>query len=152
MPSSRYPQLAFRFNVEIDSIQVGSFSECSGIQVETEVEEIQVGGLNDWRPKLPKGSKYGNLVLKRGITDSDVLWKWHQQVVAGKFERKNVAIVLWNERVADEQWRWTFKDAFPVKWTGPELKGDSSAVAVETLELAHHGRADTAVKQGGSGA
>jgi hypothetical protein len=27
----------------------------------------------------------------------------------------------------------------PVKWSGPQLSLDSAKVAIETLELAHHG-------------
>jgi phage tail-like protein len=35
--------------------------------------------------------------------------------------------------------RWTFEQAYPVKWSGPQFKADDNAVAVETLELAHEG-------------
>jgi phage tail-like protein len=38
-----------------------------------------------------------------------------------------------------DRWRWNFAQAYPVKWVGPELKADSSTVAFETIELAHHG-------------
>jgi phage tail-like protein len=38
-----------------------------------------------------------------------------------------------------ETWRWSFQNAYPVKWVGPELKADGSAVAIETIELAHNG-------------
>jgi hypothetical protein len=34
---------------------------------------------------------------------------------------------------------WDFKEAFPVKWTGPELRADSGNVAFESIELAHRG-------------
>ena len=39
----------------------------------------------------------------------------------------------------EDVWRWNFKDAYPVKWSGPELRGSNTEVAVETLELAHRG-------------
>jgi phage tail-like protein len=35
--------------------------------------------------------------------------------------------------------RWTLDKAFPVKWVGPSFKSDEAAVAIESLELAHHG-------------
>jgi phage tail-like protein len=66
------------------------------------------------------------------------MWKWHQEVVIGKFERKNGAIILMDV-TGQEKWRWNFSEAFPVKWTGPDLKADSNTVAFETIELAHHG-------------
>ena len=132
------PYLSFRFLVEIQGLIVGGFSEVSGLQAETEVEEKREGGVNDYVHKLPTITKYPNITLKRGITDSDVLWNWHQDVVKGKFKRRTVYIIL-QDSEGNEKWRWEFDDAYPVKWTGPDLKADSSTVAVETLELAHKG-------------
>jgi len=132
------PYMGFRFLVEIQGLIVAGFTEVTGLQAETEFEEIKEGGVNDHIHKLPKLTKYPNITLKRGITDSDVLWKWHQEVVSGHFKRKDGFIVLLDS-VGDEKWRWFFSDAYPVKWTGPDLKTDSSTVAVETLELAHNG-------------
>ena len=34
---------------------------------------------------------------------------------------------------------WTFKQACPVKWTGPTLQAGTSAVAFESIELIHRG-------------
>jgi len=132
------PYLSFRFLVELQSLIVGGFSEVSGLQAETEIEEIREGGVNDYVHKLPKITKYSNITLKKGITDCDTLWKWHQDVVNGKVERKTVFVVLMDSE-GNEKWRWSFERAYPVKWQGPDLKADSSAVAVETLELAHNG-------------
>nr|CBH39152.1 conserved hypothetical protein [uncultured archaeon] len=132
------PYLNFRFLVEIQGLIVGGFSEVSGLQAETETEEIQEGGVNDYVHKLPKITKYPNITLKRGITDSEALWKWHQEVVNGIIMRKSGFIILMDSE-GNEKWRWSFEDAYPVKWQGPDLKADSSAVAVETLELAHNG-------------
>ena len=132
------PYLSFRFLVEIQGLIVGGFSEVSGLQAETKLEEIREGGVNDYVHKLPKITEYPNITLKRGITDSDVLWKWHQEVVKGKFKRRTVYIIM-QDSEGNEKWRWEFDDAYPVKWTGPDLKSDSNTVAVETLELAHKG-------------
>lgn len=132
------PYLNFRFLVEIQGLIVGGFSEVSGLQAETEVEEIREGGVNDHVHKLPKITKYTNITLKRGITDSDVLWKWHQKVVRGLFLRKSGFIILLDSE-GNEKWRWHFIDAYPVKWTGPDLKADSSTVAVESVEITHNG-------------
>ena len=65
------------------------------------------------------------------MTDSDKLWKWHQDVVYGKVVRKEVHILMLKERSDDVAYAWGFKDAFPVKWTGPELKAEGSTVAFE---------------------
>jgi phage tail-like protein len=141
-PQDDDPMLVHHFRVELDSTFEAGFAECSGLQVETEFEELSVGGVNDTRVKLPKTSKYANLTLKRGLTVSRVLFDWHQEVVHGKFQRKTVSVVAWDWGDSRERWRWSFRDAYPVKWTGPELKADGNTVAVEVLELAHNGLAD----------
>jgi phage tail-like protein len=132
------PYFGFNFFIEIDDLIVGGFSEVSGLQAETEFEEIREGGVNDRVHKVPKVTKYPNIVLKRGITDSDVLWKWHQDVVDGKIRRKGVYVALLDAEGL-ERWRWSFIDAYPVKWVGPDLRADGNLVAIETLELAHNG-------------
>ena len=70
--------------------------------------------------------------------DADQIWKWEQQILQGNIKRTNVSIVLMDE-AGQEKWRWNFKDAYPVKWSGPDLRAGTAEVAVETLELAHRG-------------
>lgn len=131
----------FRVALEIDGITEAGFTECSGLVVEIEIEERREGGVNDRIHKLRRGAKYPNIILKRGLTASDYLWKWHQEFVSGSGRTaKNLSVVLL-DRGGSEQWRWNITDAYPVKWTGPDLKADGNAVAIETLELAHHGLA-----------
>lgn len=132
------PYLSCRFLIEIDGLIVGGFSDVSGLQIEIETEDYREGGVNNYVHKLPKITKYQNIIFKRGITDSDTLWKWHQDVVNAKIERRIGYIILLNFE-GMEKWRWSFEDAYPVKWTGPDFKADSNAVAIETLELAHNG-------------
>jgi phage tail-like protein len=137
----RDPYAAFRFKVEIDGLIEAGFAECSGLQIETEVEEVREGGLNDYAHRLPKGFKHVNLTLKHGLSDSTALWDWHKSVILGGTQpvpRKMVHVVVLDV-TGSERWRWSFKDAYPVKWSGPDLKADTSAVAIETLELAHNG-------------
>jgi phage tail-like protein len=133
-----YPYLSFRFLIEIQGLIVGGFSEVTGLQAETEIETVEEGGVNDYVHKFPKKTKQFNLVLKRGITDSDSLWKWHQDVVNGKISRKSGFIILLDSQ-GNEKWRWHFVQAYPVKWSGPDLKADNNAVAIESLELVHNG-------------
>jgi phage tail-like protein len=35
--------------------------------------------------------------------------------------------------------KYHLMNAYPVKWTGPELKASAGAVAIESLEFAHEG-------------
>lgn len=132
------PYKVFRFVVEINGTQVGGFSEVTGLEVRTEVDEYREGGVNDYVHKIAKETRYPNLTLKRGITDATELWEWHQQVVGGNIERKTVSVVLL-DALREEKWRWIFRDAYPVKWNGTDLNATGNTVAVESVELAHHG-------------
>ncbi len=140
MSNKQYPYLALRFQVELNSLMVGGFSEVSGLEVELQTEDYNEGGVNDFVHKLPKGAIYRNIILKRGMMDSDVLWKWLQGAVNGKIKdaNKSGAIILWDSE-GNPKWRWEFKDAYPVKWSGPQLRATGNEVAVETLELVHNG-------------
>lgn len=132
------PYLNFHFLVEIEGLVVGGFSEVSGLQVEIEVQEYREGGMNEYIHKLAGPTRYpSNLVLKRGLTDA-ALWIWHQEGRKGAIRRRNGSIVLLDS-AGVEKWRWNFLGAYPVRWLGPDLRGGSNEVAVETLELVHHG-------------
>jgi len=132
------PYRGFRFVVEIDRIESGGFSEVSGINRETVTEDYRAGGENQFVHRLVTHTKYPNLVLKRGITDAQTLWDWHQRVIDGFVERNQVTVILTDE-ADNEAWRWVFEGAYPVKWSGGELNAGSNTVVVEAVEFAHHG-------------
>ncbi|OXM85045.1 phage tail protein [Paenibacillus rigui] len=129
---------AFRFKVEIKGVIVGGFSEVTGMQAETEVMEYQEGGLNTHLHYFPKHTKFSRIVLKRGLTQSPELWEWYESSLVGKAKRTNGSIILFSE-AGDEVCRWNFFDAYPVKWNGPELNANSGSVAIESIEIVHHG-------------
>lgn len=132
------PYANFKFLVEIEGLLVAGFSEVSGLQAETETEEYREGGVNHFVHRLPTVTRYPNLTLKRGLTDSQALYKWYRDVAAGTIERKKVAVVILDSS-GSELCRWNFSQAYPVKWAGPELNADSSTIAVEVVELVHKG-------------
>ena len=88
----------------------------------------QIAGLNT----------YGNITLKRGITDNDELWKWQKEVLDGETKRQNVSIILANDK-GEETLRWNLEKCWPVHWVAPEFNATSGEVAIETLELVHEG-------------
>jgi phage tail-like protein len=129
---------SFRFLVEMESLVVGGFSEVTGLGIEAETEEYREGGINDFVHNLYKGAKYPRLVLKRGVTNSDTLWKWQTQIRDGEVARHTVHVILLGE-TGEREWDWRLVGAYPVKWSGPDFKADGSVVAVEALELVHNG-------------
>jgi phage tail-like protein len=130
-----------RFWVEIDSVQVAGFSECSALTVETEIFEYVEGGLNGHTHKLPTRIKYGNITLKRGLDPGADLYDWYKRGLSGQPEkqRKSVSIVVYGPEKDKEVRRWELVGAIPVKWTGPDLRTDGAGTAIESLEFAHHG-------------
>jgi len=133
------PYLSFLFGVEVGGSTIGGFSEVTGLQVEIEVEEYREGGLNEYVHRFAGKTRYpSHLVLKHGLVDSTNLWDWQSQVAQGKAERRNLSIIL-HDSEGGEKYRWNFKEAYPVRWSGPDFKAGAAEVALETLELAHNG-------------
>lgn len=132
------PLAGYRFWVELESDLVGGFSECTGLQVETEVMDWLEGGENTTVLKFPGRIKYGNVTLKHGFTESPDLWLWFMRVMNGVFERRPLTVILMDLQGGRAR-TWNFSRAFPVKWSGPELRASANAVAIETVEFAHEG-------------
>ena len=128
------PFAAFNFLVEIDNVTIAGFSECSGINSETDAIEYRTGNLDITVTKLPGLKKFGNITLKRGMTLSDEITLWRKKVLDGKTERQSGSIVLLNE-AREEAVRWNFREAWPRKLEGPALNAKTNEVAIETLEL-----------------
>lgn len=136
---------AATFLFEVDGVEIGRFMEVSGLQVTVETEDIQEGGQNSFVHKLPGRMTWPNVVLKRGVTQNDALLKWLNKSSGEQFasngnklERSTAAITLMGpggERLRS----WEFDGAFPVKWTGPNFAVASNDMAIEELELTHHG-------------
>jgi phage tail-like protein len=130
------PYRGFNFLVEIDGITQAGFQEVSGLDAGTDSVDYREGTDPNHVRKLTGLNTYSAITLKRGITDSDELWKWRQTVIDGKTQRRNGSIVLRDETGADKI-RWNFSHAWPSKWTGPDFNSTSTAVAIETLEITH---------------
>ena len=137
------PMLSFKYHVEIDQIIEGFFTECNGLKVEREVESYKEGGVNQFEHKLPGRIKYGNVTLKRGMTTSNKLWQWFNENAESEvdfFKVKRLSVSITQMDLTGSPVRqWSLEQAYPVKWEGPDLKSDNSQVAVETIEIAHHG-------------
>lgn len=133
------PYRNFRFLLEIDGIVQAGFSEVTIPDTSSDVVEYREGNEPTTVRKLPGLTKYGNVTLKWGITDSMELYeKWRKPVEEGKMgdARKNVAIILMDEE-GNPAARWEFENAWPSKYDAPDLNAKGTDVAVETLEIVH---------------
>jgi len=133
------PALAFNFGLEIKGVLEVFFTECTGLKAKRKPHVYKEGGVNDFVHKLPGRTEYDDIKLKRGITDSDKLWRWYEKGLETlKIERKAVTIIQF-DLVGLPLKRWDLLEAYPVEWSGPDLKTDSSNVVFETVVLAHKG-------------
>src|SRR4051794_35425779 len=130
----RDPYASFNFLVKIDGITFGGFHECTGHSSTIDTIEHREGGAPH-AIKLPGLNKYGNLVLRRGMTVDRELYEWHLKALNGKLERRSGSIIVL-DRTGKEQARWNFFDAWPQRMTGPALNSEGSEVAIEEFELA----------------
>jgi phage tail-like protein len=139
------PFPTFKYGIEVGGyLTEAAFTECSGLSMNTDVFEYQEGGLAEYVHKFPGQTKYSNITLKRGFATSNQLYDWYKDVetklrTGGTVDLRQVTITLYSTVEQGKQMKWTLNRAFPVKWEGPAFKSDQAAVAIESLELAHHG-------------
>lgn len=132
------PGLALRYEVVVDGVKLGSFTGFDGLEGEYEVEEIEEGGNNAFVHRIPGRLTYTNVTLTRPVDgDSGELAAWFSSLKDG-VSRKTASITVFdgNKRKVAE---WSLVGVWPVKYSGPALDSADDGVAIETLELAHHG-------------
>jgi len=125
----------------------GGFQDCSGLQIEMDVQELQEGGRNDGVVKQVGRGKYTNIVLKRGMlfpaggTIENELWSWIQDVLSGvrPVARYDGVIEVLSNDGNDTVATWVFDRGLPAKIAGPQLNAKTGDIAIEELTIAHEG-------------
>ena len=120
----------------------GFFTEISGLDVEWETSEYKSTNLLG----IPHSNflvgrpVYHPLVLKRGITDTEGFWLWHQLMALGTkpLLKRYVLITMYN-RSYEPIATWSVERAFPSKISGPQIRSDSSDFVIEEMTLTHGG-------------
>jgi phage tail-like protein len=127
-----------RFELTVDFLgDIGYYTEVTGLSAQVDVLEYPEGGRNDYVHKLPTRIKHTNLTLKRGMTNEPKLLAWFKTSVV-KAQPTSITVASFDSENNRLQ-TWSFKNAFPVKWTGPDLKAGGTDIMTESLEIAHHG-------------
>jgi len=141
--------VAFCFEVKIKTSETKveckpkdtSFMEVSGLSSKMDVEQYIEGGNHGIVYNLPKGIKYDNLVLKRGITTLNSNFAiWCQKnlmsgtiskIITGTLEINLINRFGYPGRV------WKFSNAYPVKWSVDQLNSKKNELAIETIEICY---------------
>ena len=142
MAARQDPLRNFRYRLEIGQIQQAGFAEVAIGDLSNEPIEYREGDEIPTVRKLSSLTKYANVTLKWGITDSTELTDWHQLVVDGAtpLDAARRSVVIW---ALDEAGQgiaaWELTKAWPCKYDPTDLNGKGNEVAIDTLELCNEG-------------
>jgi phage tail-like protein len=127
------PYQGFNFVVILSGVELGGFTEVSGISSSTDIAEYREG-----RPpkpparKIPGVHKSGDVTLKRGVVNAGEFSAWikssQDQIT------REVIILLRDEKGAPVR-RWTLRRARPLKYTGPTFSAKGADFVMEELVL-----------------
>jgi len=93
------------------------FQKVSGPSAQVDTEDVSEGGQNLYTQKLPKGIRYSNLVLERGmVVGSPLNLEFNAAMSLFKFATSNVLVTLLGEDKLPLA-AWLFLKAYPV--SGP---------------------------------
>lgn len=135
------PIQGFNFVLDVNGLK-GYFTSVDGLGSENEVtimktinkqgQEVQV--------KVPGRLNWGDVTLKRGLSDDLEIWNWRQMIVDGKVvdARKNCSISMLSldgELVVT----WSLVNAWPSKVSSVTLSSDSNDFIIEEVTLVHEG-------------
>jgi phage tail-like protein len=139
------PFNAFRFALEVkvenvsSKVCAGSFSEIDGLEMTIEPKTIREGGRNNGPVQLSGAITYGQVTLKRGMTENFDLWKWFERVTTdgSRGLRADAEIVVFAPDGSTEQARFILTRAMPVKLKAPSLNAREGTIAIEEMQLVY---------------
>lgn len=142
------PFTAFNFEVAI-TLQGGSernkplcnaaFSECDGLEMNLTPKTIREGGNNHQPIHLLGPVTYGQLSLKRGMTDSFDLWEWFDRVQRREREalRAEALVIVKDNDGSTVRVSFKLTGCLPVKLKAPGLNAKEGLIAVEEMQIAY---------------
>jgi phage tail-like protein len=137
-PQYPEPAVSVCFGVTIDDKRLGAFNSCEGLGLEIVLEQREEGGQNGFIWQLPTRIKYTNIKLTRPLCqDTTEVMAWLASMTSGV--KPSTGSITAMTAALKPVAQWKLDGVIPVKWNGPGLNLDSPKVAMETLEIAHHG-------------
>jgi phage tail-like protein len=142
MPAKE-PRPGSFFRLRLDGHEgAGVFQQVSGLDSETDVVEHKFVD-EQGRPAVRKvagQTKWSNITLKRGVDESLELWKWRDTVIK---QGADVARVDGTIELLDISGStiatYSFRQGWPIKYTGATLDATTNNVALEEVQIAHEG-------------
>lgn len=123
-----HPYVNTRFRVEVDGMRSTGATEVI-------LPEARIVG----EPGKGCVTQYGNMTIRRGLTDSSEWYDWWDRNRSAKtLQKRNIAVVLINDHGGDAH-QWTFLDVSPMAYILSTLNALGSEIVIETLELTVRG-------------
>jgi len=130
-----------------------AFSECSGLEMTVAPKTITEGGNNASQTHLAGPVSYGQLTLKRGMTDTLDLWDWFSQTTRtdGYGLRADAVVRLYPSAAVPQTvsdgaggttprtpaFTFILRKCLPVKMRAPTFNASEGAVAIEEMQLVY---------------
>lgn len=134
----------FKFTVQIDGIELGSFQSCTELASEfAQIEQWEGGAIIPY--KTPGRLTYDDVTLSRGVTGNTDLYQWHRSVgdavsgigLLGEVQIKRNLDIVQMDRVGGELRRWTLWGCWPKRYVAGDWDNDADENVIEQLVLAY---------------
>lgn len=140
MTTRPFTQFNFRVQIRLagaaEPLCSGEFSEVDGLEISIEPKTIREGGGNGRQIHLAGPVSYGQLSLKRGMTESLDLWDWFERIQAERNLRADGEIELLAADGETVTVRYVLGGCFPVSIKGGAMTASDGAVAIEEMQIA----------------
>ncbi|MFN3258807.1 MAG: phage tail protein [Ilumatobacter sp.] len=128
------------FSFELDGVNLGYFTGCTGLSSELSVithRTMSAKG-NTLEIKYPDRQTFSEVVLKRGFTADMAVNDWYDDTVdaGAAVQRKTGSIVILNRQL-DEIARFNLEGCFPSKLSVSDLNAKSGEAMIEELTIRH---------------
>jgi phage tail-like protein len=132
------PFRAYNFKLNIQGVNQGHFTECTGLGTKIQSIAYREAGANEVIRRLPGQVDYGDVTLRYGLTTSIEMWQWFLSAVKGLVQRRDISVIMLDD-TGQEALRWNLSRAWVSEWRGAPLNAMGSEVAIETMVLVFEG-------------
>lgn len=102
-----------------------------------DVKTIREGGNNGKQIRLTGPLNFGQLTLKRGMTETFDLWHWFDLMLTQPDLRADAEVVLLAADGKTERARFVLSRCVPAKLKAPPLNAKDGTIAIEEFQLAY---------------
>jgi phage tail-like protein len=132
------PGISVFFTVEIDGVELGSWTTCSGLGISMASTPRGDSAMSFWMHHIPGHVTYNNITLGRPVSPDTVkIMTWMNSF--SLLPIPTAAAITAQDPMGGTIMTWSLWGVIPVRWTGPSFDAASPRVATEQIEIAFQG-------------